>query len=141
MLCGQGLGATHIHRPLTTYVLGAKINTFSDICKFFHSFLLISKTFRTSDLSQRHSRSTIKTKKCIFVLYSPHLFVPLHLITDNRPQWRVSVTSKEIINKRLLLFGTLQNLPHSRRNKNRRISRKCLCVKHGRDLSGFWGLW
>ena len=25
MLCGRGLGATHIHRPITTYVLGAKV--------------------------------------------------------------------------------------------------------------------
>ena len=39
------------------------------------------------------------------------------------------------------LFGTLLNLPHSYKYKNRRISCKRLCVKHGRDLSGFWGLW
>ena len=25
MLCGRGLGTTHIHRPLMAYVLGAKV--------------------------------------------------------------------------------------------------------------------
>lgn len=28
MLCGRGLRTTHIHRPLTTYFLGAKISIF-----------------------------------------------------------------------------------------------------------------
>ena len=42
-------------------------------------------------------------------------------------------------NKRLLLFGILLNLPHSK-NPIRRISRKRLCVLHGRDLSGLVGI-
>ena len=43
MLCGRGLGTTHTHRPLTTYVLGAKIRTIIDICKHFGLFFLVSR--------------------------------------------------------------------------------------------------
>ncbi len=35
MLCWRGLRTTHIHRPLTTYFLGAKVRTFSDSSKSF----------------------------------------------------------------------------------------------------------
>ena len=38
MLCGRGLGTTHIHRPLTTYVLGAKLRTIIEIHKHFGLF-------------------------------------------------------------------------------------------------------
>ena len=39
MLCGRGLRTTHIHRPLTTYFLGAKISSFSEYSKLFSNFL------------------------------------------------------------------------------------------------------
>ena len=32
-LCGRGLRTTHIHRPLTTYFLGAKISIISSTSK------------------------------------------------------------------------------------------------------------
>ena len=40
-LCGRGLRTTHIHRPLTTYFLGAKISIFPLSSKYFDSFLQI----------------------------------------------------------------------------------------------------
>ena len=39
MLCGRGLRTTHIHRPLTTCFLGAKIGIFLLSSKYFLSFL------------------------------------------------------------------------------------------------------
>lgn len=42
MLCGRGLGATHIHRPITTYVLGAKVQIIIETSKYYPSFLFIN---------------------------------------------------------------------------------------------------
>ena len=42
MLCGRGLSTTHTHRPLTAYVLGAKIRT------FFESAMTLPVFFRFS---------------------------------------------------------------------------------------------
>ena len=39
MLCWRGLRTTHIHRPLTTYFLGAKIDVFFVTSKLFRPFL------------------------------------------------------------------------------------------------------
>ena len=38
MLCWRGLRTAHIHRPLTTYFLGAKISLFSEPTKLFFPF-------------------------------------------------------------------------------------------------------
>ncbi len=46
MLCERGLGTTHIHRPLTTYVLGAKIRTIIETCKHFGLFLIYAVIWR-----------------------------------------------------------------------------------------------
>ena len=35
MLCGRGLCTTHMHRPITTYFLDAKIRTISIPSKFW----------------------------------------------------------------------------------------------------------
>ena len=37
-LCWRGLCTTHIHRPITTYFLFAKIITTFDSCKYFSKF-------------------------------------------------------------------------------------------------------
>ena len=42
MLCGRGLGTTHIHRPLTAYVLAAKLRTIIETSKLFSFFLQFS---------------------------------------------------------------------------------------------------
>ena len=49
MLCGRGLRTTHIHRPLTTYVPGAKIvqifetpKSFAIILRTHHYFIVLS---------------------------------------------------------------------------------------------------
>ena len=46
------------------------------------------------------------------------------------------MTFEENINKRLLLFGTLWNVGNFNSCTIQWINRKCLCVMHGRDLSG-----
>ena len=38
MLCWRGLRTAHIHRPLTTYFLSAKISLFSEPTKLFLPF-------------------------------------------------------------------------------------------------------
>ena len=42
-------------------------------------------------------------------------------------------------NKRLLLFGIVLRISQIQKNQTERISRKRLCVMHGRDLSGLVG--
>ena len=53
MLCGRGLGTTHIHRPLMAYVLGAKVQTFFETSKFSSSESRKKFTFRESDIEKR----------------------------------------------------------------------------------------
>ena len=38
MLCGRGLRATHMHRPITTYFLGAKLGIISLRSKFLDEY-------------------------------------------------------------------------------------------------------
>ena len=47
----------------------------------------------------------------------------------------------EIITSVCFVRNCPMNLPRSKRAKTERISCRRLCFKHGRDLSGFWGLW
>lgn len=46
MLCGRGLRTTHMHRPITTYFLGAKIRSISISSKYFGTFFIFSPLFR-----------------------------------------------------------------------------------------------
>ena len=112
------------------FIWATKIIKKIELCKFFKEkfacYIIILSSFRT-----------FRKKTAFFfgisLTYSYLCPVITGIYLRGGPVWLLWVK----YNKRLLLFGTLQNLPHSKRNKIRRISRKRLCDMHGRDLSGF----
>ena len=48
MLCGRGLRTTHMHRPITTYFLGAKIRSIFESSKYFGTFFVARRFFLLS---------------------------------------------------------------------------------------------
>ena len=142
----------------------AKIGSFSDICKFFPSFLHIcqiictfpSNTATMSECATRKSLALlchsliaghmwpayfitrrVSEKILVFFLVRFEIITYLCIRTSPRcPGADGGGTSLEIYNKRLLLFGTLWNVGNFKSCSIRRISRKRLCIMHGRDLSG-----
>ena len=59
MLCGRGLGTTHIHRPLTAYVLGAKIAQISLCSKLSDKYFFRENDLTTSHFAQREKACCI----------------------------------------------------------------------------------
>ena len=72
----------------------------------------------------------ISIKRCIFA--TNHWRIP---------QWRAGVTFEGKNITSVCCYSEHFESTTFKKDKNRRISRKRLCDMHGRDLSGFWGLW
>ena len=69
-LCWRGLRTAHIHRPLTTYFLGAKISLFSESTKLFLPFsaVFLAKTVKSLPLFEDFLSERRKLKKfCVFL--------------------------------------------------------------------------
>ena len=68
MLCGRGLRTTHMHRPITTYFLGAKLRSISISSKYFGTFFIFSLLFRLQikkqyidDLNQQYKTGSARS--------------------------------------------------------------------------------